>query len=505
MPNPTHRVPSKPRSLRVKLLGVASAAALLVASGSVLPLTGHPAFAQTQTSATEDRYDDSYAPLVERVMPAVVNVSVEKTEQVDSDSSPFNDPEMRRFFERFFGQPMPGPNQQAPHSERELGEGSGFVVSKDGYIVTNAHVAGGASKIEVAFQDGTKLPATLKGIDEKTDLAVLKVDAHKDLPFVSFGDSSKVRVGDKILAVGNPFGLGGTVTAGIISATQREIGAGPYDDFLQVDAPINRGNSGGPTFNLDGQVVGINSMIFSPSGGSVGIGFAIASNLAKSVIQQLIEDGKVDRGWLGVGIQSVDEDIANSLGLKGASGALVSKVESGSPAEQAGIKTGDVITTFDGKPIDKVRDLTRLVADTKPGTTSDVAVVSNGSAHDVSVKIGQMPVEKQEVAAAKQDDKSQAKVGLALAPLTQDVRQQLGLPASAKGVVVSDVVEGSPAASKGLQPGDLILKVGDRTVSRPDEVVKAINAARDKGDKAVLVLFQRDGAQLFAAIPFSVS
>ncbi|SNB60891.1 serine protease Do [Arboricoccus pini] len=490
---------------RIRLLSVVSGATLLVATGAVVPFTGHVAQAQTETSSSADRYNDSYADLVQRVMPAVVNVSVEKTEQVDAERTPLDDPEMRRFFERFFGQQMPAPDQRS-HSERELGEGSGFVISKDGYIVTNAHVAGGASKIEVSFQDGTKLPATLKGIDEKTDLAVLKVEAHKDLTFVSFGDSSKVRVGDKVLAVGNPFGLGGTVTAGIISATQREIGAGPYDDFLQVDAAINRGNSGGPTFNLNGQVIGINSMIFSPSGGSIGIGFAISSNLAKSVIQQLTDDGKVDRGWLGVGIQPVDEDIASSLGLKKASGALVSKVEEGSPAEAAGLKTGDVIVGFNGKAVEKVRDLTRAVADTKPGSTESLDVVSGGSTRSVKVNIGEMPTDTTKVAANDQDgSKSQAKIGLALAPLSPDLRKQLNLPATAKGVVVSDVEDGSPAASKGIQAGDLILKVGDKAVSRPEDVVKAITAARERGEKAVLMLFQRDGAQLFAAVPFSVS
>jgi S1-C subfamily serine protease len=244
-----------------------------------------------------------------------------------------------------------------------MGEGSGFVVSPDGLIVTNAHVAGGADKIEVTFKDGRKLTATLKGVDEKTDLALLKVDGGSaPLPYVVFGDSSKVRPGDKVIAVGNPFGLGGTVTAGIVSATGREIGSGPYDDYIQVDAPINRGNSGGPTFNLRGEVVGVNTAIFSPSGGSVGIGFAIAANLAKSVVDDLRDDGTVERGYLGVGIQGVDEDLARALKLDRPRGALVSRVETGSPAEKAGVRRGDVVLDFNGTPIDRVGQLSRAVA-----------------------------------------------------------------------------------------------------------------------------------------------
>ena len=296
------------------------------------------------------------------VKPAVVNVRVDRTEQASAEAQgPMMDPDMRRFFERFFGDqgegqgqgPMRMPQQQP--RQHMHGEGSGFIISADGLIVTNAHVAGGADKITILLDDGRELPATLKGIDEKTDLALLKVDAGKALPYVTFGDSSKVRVGDAVVAVGNPFGLGGTVTAGIVSATGREIGSGPYDDFLQIDAPINRGNSGGPAFNVKGEVVGVNSAIFSPSGGSVGIGFAISSNLAKEIVADLQDDGKVQRGWLGVQIQGVDEDLASHLGLDKPRGALVGEVQPDSPAAAAGVEQGDVVLSFNGKQIDQVR------------------------------------------------------------------------------------------------------------------------------------------------------
>ena len=352
--------------LRAVLLGGTIAAALVGAGA--LPSVG-PALAQNPPPASAGlgnvRVEEGYADLAAAVMPAVVNVRVERSAAGEGQAQgPMDDPEMRRFFERFFGAPPEGPGRpgqgpgQGPNPRRMMGEGSGFVVSPDGLIVTNAHVAGGADKIEVTFKDGRKLTATLKGVDEKTDLALLKVDGGRaPLPYVVFGDSSKVRPGDKVIAVGNPFGLGGTVTAGIVSATGREIGSGPYDDYIQVDAPINRGNSGGPTFNLRGEVVGVNTAIFSPSGGSVGIGFAIAANLAKSVVDDLRDDGTVERGYLGVGIQGVDEDLARALKLDRPRGALVSRVETGSPAEKAGVRRGDVVLDFDGTPIDRVGQL----------------------------------------------------------------------------------------------------------------------------------------------------
>jgi serine protease Do len=450
--------------------------------------------------------NSGYADLVQAVKPAVVNVRVERTATAEQTSpqGPEMDPEMRRFFERFFGAPGPMPGPQAP--ERMRGEGSGFIISAEGLIVTNAHVAGGADKITVSLDDGTELDAKLKGIDEKTDLALLKVEAGKPLPYVTFGDSSKVRVGDAVVAVGNPFGLGGTVTSGIVSATGREIGSGPYDDFLQVDAPINRGNSGGPTFNLKGEVVGVNSAIFSPSGGSVGIGFAISSNLAKQVIADLEDDGKIERGWLGVQIQAVDEDLATSLQLDRPRGALVSDVQPGSPAEKAGFKRGDVVLSFDGKPIEKVGQLSRTVAGVEPGKTAEVVVWRDGKEKRLEAEIGLMPTQEQ-VAGNEQESQGadQPKLGLALAALTDEQRERLNIDADVQGVVVTQVAPGGPAEAKGIQPGDVIVSVDRVDVRQPSDVVAAIRKAHEHGAKTVLLYVSRDGNERFEAVPLATS
>ncbi len=495
--------PPKGRRLRTTLLGMASAVAIL-AAGGVLVNAAQP---DNVTNAAEHvnaahNYDDSYWPLVKTVLPAVVNVSVDKTEKVAQTASPFNDPQMQKFFERFFGQQMP--MQQGPKSERLHGEGSGFVVDPAGYIVTNAHVAGGADKIMVSLQDGQKLPAKLVGIDKRTDLALLKVEANKPLAFLEWGDSSAVHVGDKVLAIGNPFGLGGTVTSGIVSATKREIGAGPYDNFLQIDASINPGNSGGPTIALDGKVIGIDTMIYSPSGGSVGIGFAIASNEAQHIIQELKDKGSVERGWLGVGIQAIDPDIAQSMGLKSTEGALVTKVEPGSPAAGAGVHTGDVITKLDGNPITTVRELSQKVADIDPGAKTMVTVIRDGKEQTLDVAIGKMPSEEK-VADNGGGQAEQPHLGLSLAPLSPDERSQLGLQDEKRGVLVQSVVPNSPAESKGLQAGDVILRVGDRDVGSPQQAVEDIQGAHKDGRQSVLLLVWRDGSQLFMAVPFAVS
>lgn len=492
--------------VRAKTLASAAIVAVL-ASGMALADTAQmppPANANLTTTYA----NSGYADLVAAVKPAVVNVRIDRVatvEEMGGPQIPNMDPELRRFFERFFGEPVvPMPRQQPRQHIR--GEGSGFIISPDGYIVTNAHVAGGADKIIVSLDDGTELPAKLKGIDEKTDLALLKVDAGRNLPYVTFGDSSKVRVGDTVIAVGNPFGLGGTVTAGIVSATGREIGSGPYDDFLQIDAPINRGNSGGPTFNLKGEVVGVNTAIFSPSGGSIGIGFAIASNLAKQVIDDLKDDGKVERGWLGVQIQSVDEDLAASLGLDKPKGALVSDVQSGSPAEKAGIKRGDVVLSFNGRPIDKVTQLSRAVAEVPAGKTAQIVVWRDGKERTLEATIAQMPTQEQ-VASGEQENRNsdQPKLGLALAPLTPEERQRLGIDADVKGVLVAQVMPGGPAEAKGIQPGDIILSVDHKEVRRPQDVLAAVRKAHEEGKKAVLLLISRDGTERFEAIPFATS
>ena len=506
MPNEHHDF-TRGRARSAMLAGVAILG--LLAGGSAVSLatqTPPPANAGLTTNYAYTGYAD----LVQAVKPAVVNVRVERDASGDEVAQgPMADPEMRRFFERFFGEqgqgqgPMRAP--QHPH-ERERGEGSGFIISADGLIVTNAHVAGGADKITVLLDDGTELPAKLKGIDEKTDLALISVAAGKPLPYVTFGDSSKVRVGDAVVAVGNPFGLGGTVTSGIVSATGREIGSGPYDDFLQIDAPINRGNSGGPTFNLQGEVVGINSAIFSPSGGSVGIGFAISSNLAKQVIADLRDDGKVERGWLGVQIQGVDEDLASNLELGKPRGALVSEVQKDSPAAAAGMKQGDVVLTFDGKPIDRVGQLSRAVAAVLPGHKAEMAVWRDGKEIKLQAAVGEMPGQEQ-VAAAEpaQAGADQPKLGLALAPISPEQRQELGLGAEKKGVLVTEVVPGGPAEAKGLQAGDVILSIDRKAVSQPSDVVAAIRKAHEGGAKSVLLFVSRDGNERFEAVPLATS
>jgi serine protease Do len=497
---------------RAPLLATAAVLGLLAGGGAVSLATAEaPAPANAQLSGT-NYANPGYADLVQAVKPAVVNVRVEKAESAGgAPQGPMMDPEMRRFFERFFGEPGQGPGPMRPPvpgtpNQRERGEGSGFVVSADGLIVTNAHVAGGADKITILFDDGTEREAKLRGIDEKTDLALLKVEADKPLPYVTFGDSSKVRVGDAVVAVGNPFGLGGTVTAGIVSATGREIGSGPYDDFLQVDAPINRGNSGGPTFNLQGEVVGVNSAIFSPSGGSVGIGFAISSNLAKEVIADLQDDGRIERGWLGVQIQGLDEDLAANLGLDRPRGALVSEVQKDSPAAAAGVRQGDVILSFAGKAIEQVRQLSRAVADVEPGSSSELVVWRDGNEVRLQAAVGQMPGQEQ-VAAAEQaaPGSDQPRLGLALAAIPPERREQLGLDGDQQGVLVTEVVPGGPADAKGLRAGDVILSIDRQPVGEPADVVAAIRKAHEGGAKSVLLYVAREGNERFEAVPLVTS
>jgi serine protease Do len=381
--------------------------------------------------------------------------------------------------------------------------GSGFIIDPSGYVVTNNHVVGKADKIDVTLTDGRKFDAKLIGRDEKTDLALLKINTEKPLPFVNFGDSNVSRVGDWVLAVGNPFGLGGTVTAGIVSARGRDIHSGPYDDFLQIDAAINRGNSGGPTFNVDGDVVGVNTAIYSPNGGSVGIGFAIPSSIAKPVIAELREHGKVDRGWLGVQIQEVTPEIASSLGLKAVNGALVAAVTPDSPAAKAGLKQGDVITGINGHPVERLKDLTLGVANQQAGSKVSLDVWRGGKTENLQASIAQMP---KDIAQASNESSSDTRgqtgqLGLALAPLTPETRDRFNLDEDTKGVLVTAVRRGSAAADIGLRPGDVVAKVNQTDVTAPRQLIHQIEVARKDGRDAVLLLVVRGDEQRFVALP----
>lgn len=445
---------------------------------------------------------DSFADLAQKVAPAVVNVSTtQKIERAPGrmpqfpfpPGSPF-DEFLKRFFEQ---QGMPS----GPAKTTALG--SGFIIDPSGYVVTNNHVVGEADKIDVTLTDGRKFDAKIIGRDDKTDLALLKISADKPLPFVQFGDSDQARVGDWVMAVGNPFGLGGSVTAGIISARGRDIRSGPYDDFLQIDAAINRGNSGGPTFNMDGQVIGVNTAIYSPNGGSVGIGFAIPSSIVKPVVAELREHGSVDRGWLGVQIQEVTPEIAAALGLDGTKGALVSAVNPDGPAAKADIKQGDVITSFAGHPIERLKDLPLLVANEKAGEQVPVTVWRGGSTHELQVKVGSMPKEQVARAESNRGSERGGELGLALAPLTPELRQRFDLPDDVKGVVVTGVRPDSPAAEIGMRPGDVVLKVNQHTVTAPRQLADQVKKARDAGRSSIMLLIARGDVQQFVALPLS--
>jgi serine protease Do len=448
----------------------------------------------------------SFADLAERLSPAVVNIAtaqtVERPEHNGPDvpkGSPFEDL-FRDFSEN--GQP------RSPQTVRSLG--SGFVISPEGYIVTNNHVIEEADEITVNFTDGSSLIATLVGTDPKVDIALLKVEPTKLLPFVSFGDSDVTRVGDWVLAIGNPFGLGGSVSAGIVSARNRNINAGPYDDFIQTDAAINRGNSGGPLFNMAGDVVGVNSAIISPSGGSVGIGFSTPANLAKGVIEQLREHGVTRRGWLGVRIQAINDEMAEALGMDKAMGALVADVTAGGPALEGGIEAGDVIIKFDGADVAEMRDLPRMVADTEVDKTVRVVVFRKGRTQTLKIAIALLEEEGNRVAAKAPDTDSSGpdeqleltELGLMLGTLSADIRSKLAIADDITGVVVTNVAKGGSADEKGVRPGDVIVKVGQEPVGSPAEVDSRVADAVAAGRKSVLFLIQSGGDLRF--VPLAV-
>jgi serine protease Do len=512
------------RPLRVAAIALSSAAVGAVAVGMTSVEAQNPPVTTEPVPQNVAPVWPGYADLIEKVMPAVVSVTTKRNanalvggeqefpgdpEQFERFFEEFEGPgsEMfKRFMERFGrGAPFEGmPRGPGPQGEMPMaGAGTGFILHEDGHIATNNHVVAGADEVTVTLHDGRELVAEVVGTDPDTDLALLKISADEPLPYVEFADSDKVRVGDPVIAIGNPFGLGGTVTAGIVSADGRMIGAGRYDDFLQIDAPINRGNSGGPTFDLEGKVIGINTAIHSPSGGNVGIGFAIPANQAKRIIEDLRDDGKVDRGWLGVHIQGLDEDLAQSLGLEEANGALIAQVTPDSPAASAGFQQGDVILSYDGRQIEDLRDLTSAVADTEAGTEVDVVVWRDGSENTIQAEIGQMPGQEQMAALSGDEPPEESdapKLGLMLSQLTPEAREQFELPADAEGVVVTDVQPGSPAAEKGLQRGDVIVEADRKQVSDPKAIADAVREAAERGDETILLLVQRDGQNRFVAV-----
>jgi serine protease Do len=458
---------------------------------------------------------DGFADLAARLLPAVVNISSEQTIKSDQPESPGADiPQFppgspfEEFFKDFLDRNK-GQLDQAPRHATSLG--SGFIVDPSGLIVTNNHVIADADEITVTLQDNTNFKAEVVGRDTKVDIALLRIKPKKPLPSVKFGDSDGTRVGDWVLAIGNPFGLGGTVTAGILSARAREINAGPYDDFLQTDAPINRGNSGGPMFNMSGEVIGINTAIYSPSGGSIGIGFAIPSNLAKPVVEQLRLYGHVRRGWLGVNIQSVTDEIAESLGLDKPRGALIASVREGGPAQVAGIQPGDVVLTFDGKPVTDMRRLPRIVAETPIDKTVKVVVWRKRKERVFEVKVGELKDEQQAAltpnkpAHPAEPPGTVKTLGLSLANLTPDLRKRFSLSGDSAGVVVIDVAKDSAASQKGMRAGDVIVEVAQEDVKTPADISEKIAAAKKAGRKSVLLLVDRQGDLRFVALRIDAS
>jgi len=500
-------IPARPgrkafASRRLALLASAAglAIAVVAAGTSGFSTPSVPSVIATAHAETMQR-STGFADIVEKVKPAVISVrvKVDATAKMTSmngndDASPMQPgAPLEKFFEQFGGRGMP---KGFPQGKRAVtGEGSGFFISADGYAVTNNHVVDRAKTVQVTMDDGSVYDAKVVGSDSKTDLALIKVNASKSFPFVKFADRDP-RVGDWVVAVGNPFGLGGTVTAGIVSARGRDIGSGPYDDYIQIDAPINKGNSGGPAFNMDGEVIGVNTAIFSPSGGSVGIGFDIPAATAKMVVAQLKEHGRIDRAWLGVQIQPVTAEIADSLGLKKAEGAIVAQPQADSPASKAGIVAGDVITEIDGASIKDSRELARKVGMMAPGAKIKMTLVRKGEIKTLALTLGKMPNE-QHAKAETSDDMSAGdspRLGLNLAP-AKDVAGS-----GDQGVAVVGVDPNGPAAERGIKTGDVILDVAGKAVANTAEVRKALNDARTAGKNTVLLRVKTAEATRFVAL-----
>jgi serine protease Do len=496
----TQNHPNRLSARRVTLMASVAGIGLAVflAGPGAFHSMSTPGWTASALAAEAMLQPSGFADMVAKVKPAVVSVRVrmdaEKTASLEENDgrtqpgAPFD-----RFF-RQFGMPDGMPNGAEPRNRRgAAAEGSGFFISADGYAVTNNHVVDHAKTVQVVTDDGKILTAKVIGTDSKTDIALIKVDGN-DFPFVKFANH-EARIGDWVIAVGNPFGLGGTVTAGVVSARGRDIGSGPYDDYIQIDAPVNKGNSGGPTFDVNGNVIGVNTAIFSPSGGSVGIGFDIPADTVKTVVAQLKDSGHVTRGWMGVQIQAVTADIADSLGLKKAEGALVSEPQNDSPAAKAGIMAGDVITTMDGNAVKDSRTLARKISSMAPGTSVKLGVLSKGSEKTVTLTLGTLPDERQANSALQGSEKGTPRLGLTLAPAN-------AVGAGNQGVAVTAVDPDGPAADHGMQSGDVILDVAGKTVSNPSDVTKEIADLHKAGKHTVLMRVKSGNATKFVAIPF---
>lgn len=499
----THLIPAAPRASRARTLATTALIALMT--------LGLPAGFSTPAEARGA--PESFADLAQQVSPSVVNITTSMKVAVPTgpgpmfpDGSPFSD------LFRDFGIPgLPGqPNEGGPNfpggpqgEQESQALGSGFVISEDGFIVTNNHVIEDADEIEIEFFGGNKLPAKVIGTDPKTDIALLKVDSPTPLPFVNFGNSDLMRVGDWVLAVGNPLGQGFSASSGIVSARNREL-SGTYDDYLQTDAAINRGNSGGPLFNMEGQVVGVNTAILSPNGGSIGIGFSMASNVVQKVVGQLKDFGETRRGWLGVKIQDITPDMAEALGLAAPKGAMVSDVPEG-PAAEAGMKAGDVITSFAGGEVTNSRDLVRRVADAPVGQAVDVVVLREGKTQNLKVTLGRRELAEAGEGGATVPTPPAATeatlLGLTLAPLTAESAAELSLPSDAKGLVVHAADQEGAAYEKGIRAGDVITEAGQQPVATVADLQARISEAKEAGRKSLLVLIRRAGEPRFVALP----
>jgi serine protease Do len=515
---PSYRQPRRSALSARKLALMASVAAGLgLAVYGFSPSSGpvnvfsSPAHAQVANEVKKVAQQPvGFADIVERVKPSVISVKVNINEKVakgddNDDDSPFppGSP-MERFFRRFGGPDGLPPGLRGRRGDRVImGQGSGFFISADGFAVTNNHVVDGASKVEVTTDDGKTFSAKVIGTDARTDLALIKVEGGANFPFARLSEG-KPRIGDWVLAVGNPFGLGGTVTAGIVSAMGRDIGNGPYDDFIQIDAPVNKGNSGGPAFNTEGDVVGVNTAIYSPSGGSVGIAFSIPASTVKSVVQQLKDKGTVSRGWIGVQIQPVTQDIADSLGLKKAEGALVAEPQKDGPAAKAGIESGDVITSVNGDNVKDARELARTIGGLAPGSAVKLNVLHKGEDKVINLTLGTLPNTVEAKADNDNGDSSKPtrgtdvpKLGLTVAPASSVAG------AGKEGVVITEVDPKSAAAERGFKEGDVILEVAGKTVASANDVRDAITAAKDDNKNVVLMRVKSGGQSRFVAVPLA--